>query len=96
MFLKGSVRTSYNENAETAANIEKLGADIIDVGAMSTAPYLDTMISEELEAERIREVIEAVNTGAEILNNITGLSNPNIGIIAAEHDLSLILCAHKI
>ncbi len=40
--------------------MEQDGAQIIDVGAMSTAPYLDTIISEEEEARRISRAIEIV------------------------------------
>jgi dihydropteroate synthase len=36
------------------------GANIIDVGAMSTAPYLKTAISVEEESERLTRAIEAI------------------------------------
>ncbi len=66
-FYKGSIKTRYDEIAETAAYMEKMGADIIDVGAMSTAPYIpNTLISEEEEAERIRYAVEAVKSSTNI------------------------------
>jgi len=33
--------------------MEEEGADFIDVGGMSTAPYLSTMVSEKIEMTRI-------------------------------------------
>lgn len=66
-FYKESIKIRYDEIAETAAYMEKMGADIIDVGAMSTAPYLcNTLISEEEEAERIRYAIEAVKSSTNL------------------------------
>ena len=53
-FYKGSVAV---ENAvERALGLEKY-ADIIDVGAMSTAPYLETWIPPEKELERLKAVL---------------------------------------
>jgi len=44
-FYKNSVKTKVNEIANVATEMQKTGADMIDVGAMSTAPYLETIIS---------------------------------------------------
>jgi dihydropteroate synthase len=38
--------------------IEAEGADMLDVGGMSTAPYLDTIISPEKEIQRLRIAIK--------------------------------------
>lgn len=65
-FYKGSVRLGYEEVAETAKAMEKMGAHIIDVGAMSTAPYLETWITEEEEARRLREAVEAVKSAVKL------------------------------
>ena len=35
--------------------MEENGADFIDVGGMSTAPYLSTIVSEKIESERVLE-----------------------------------------
>ena len=51
-FYGASVRTTRRAVAAAALRMQREGADIIDVGGMSTAPYLDTMIPEEVEAER--------------------------------------------
>jgi dihydropteroate synthase len=36
------------------------GVDVIDIGGMSTAPYLDTKISSDLEIERLSNAISAI------------------------------------
>lgn len=59
-FYKGSVRKSPNEIANLAKKMGEEGADIIDIGAMSTAPYLKTEISIEEEIERLSMAIKVV------------------------------------
>jgi dihydropteroate synthase len=59
-FYKKSVVTEKKEIAKTAKLMEEDGADFIDVGGMSTAPYLDTIISEEKETERVTKAIQAI------------------------------------
>ena len=61
-FHQGSVQTNLQNIAETAEAMASAGADIIDIGAMSTAPYLKTHISEEEETLRLVRAIEAVVT----------------------------------
>ena len=45
---------------------EQDGANIIDIGAMSTAPYLETNISVEEELKRMRYAIEGVKKGCKL------------------------------
>lgn len=59
-FYKQSVKISAREIAKTAEQMEEQGADFIDVGAMSTAPYLRTMISMEKEIERLKRAVRIV------------------------------------
>ncbi|HET6517667.1 MAG TPA: dihydropteroate synthase [Nitrosopumilaceae archaeon] len=59
-FYKKSVKTSRNEISETVKKMEDDGADFIDVGGMSTAPYLSTIISEKTEAKRITNAIKII------------------------------------
>jgi len=59
-FYKGSVKTSSEEIINSALNMVKAGADIIDIGAMSTAPYLRTEISTEEETRRLVSAIKTV------------------------------------
>ena len=59
-FYKKSVKTSRNEIIESVKKMEDDGANFIDVGGMSTAPYLSTIISEKIEAERITNAIKII------------------------------------
>jgi dihydropteroate synthase len=63
-FYKKSVKTGQ-KIADAAKNMEFEGADFIDVGGMSTAPYLSTVISEKEEQRRvalaIRKIQDATN-----------------------------------
>ena len=45
-FYKRSVRTGRGRISATARQMEDDGADFIDVGGMSTAPYLKTLVPE--------------------------------------------------
>lgn len=58
-FYGASVRTTRRGVAAAAARMERDGAAIIDIGGMSTAPYLDTMIPAAAEAERVAAAVEA-------------------------------------
>ena len=40
--------------------MEENGANIIDIGGMSTAPYLKTIVSEKVESERITKTIKII------------------------------------
>jgi dihydropteroate synthase len=59
-FYKKSVFTDKQTIAKIAKLMEEDGADFIDVGGMSTAPYLKTQISEEQEISRITNAIETI------------------------------------
>lgn len=59
-FYHGSVKTRERSIAEQAERMEKEGADFIDVGAMSTAPYLKTQISEREEAKRLARAVTLI------------------------------------
>lgn len=65
-FYKGSVRTKPKEIAEYAKMMEDEGAKVIDVGAMSTAPYLFTEISEKEEIRRIKMAIKAITNATNL------------------------------
>lgn len=64
-FYKGSVEDRKSIQ-RAARQIEEQGADIIDVGAMSSAPYLDTRISEKQEADRLSWAVKAVRSAIKI------------------------------
>jgi dihydropteroate synthase len=59
-FFKGSVRTSDAQIAAAARQMEQDGAHLIDIGAMSTAPYLETLIAVDEEIRRMTSAIRAV------------------------------------
>ena len=65
-FYKKSVTTSKNHIKNTVKQMESQGADFIDVGGMSTAPYLSTMVSEKVESKRVLNAIK-------IIQNFTNL-----------------------
>lgn len=57
-FYKGSVVSSVEEALVVAERMVEEGASIIDVGGMSTAPYLETYVSAEEEVRRVVPVIK--------------------------------------
>ena len=59
-FYKKSVFTDKKMIEKTAKLMEEDGADFIDVGGMSTAPYIQTLISEDKEIKRITNAINAI------------------------------------
>jgi dihydropteroate synthase len=59
-FFKGSVLSSVDEVRRVAEQMAADGADILDVGARSTAPYLETAISVEEEIDRLSAAIQAI------------------------------------
>jgi dihydropteroate synthase len=59
-FYKGSVATGARDILASVTDALERGAEVIDIGAMSTAPYLESEVSEELERERIAEALRAV------------------------------------
>ena len=60
-FYKGSVRTGEQEIAATAKQMQQDGAHIIDIGGMSTAPYVQTAIlPAEEEIRRVTQAIKVV------------------------------------
>jgi len=59
-FFKKSVITKVNELANTVRKMEEEGADFIDIGGMSTAPHLNTIIPEKTESERISRAVKIV------------------------------------
>ncbi|MFZ8937020.1 MAG: dihydropteroate synthase [Nitrosopumilaceae archaeon] len=59
-FYKKSIKTSKQSISNTIKEMELDGADFIDVGGMSTAPYLSTLISEKKEFNRISKAIKII------------------------------------
>jgi len=59
-FYKKSISTTCTNIRNAVIEMENQGADFIDVGGMSTAPYLSTNISEKIESERILNAIKII------------------------------------
>ena len=59
-FYKKSISISKQKISDAVYRMEAEGADFIDVGGMSTAPYLATMISEKTEIRRIMKAIKII------------------------------------
>lgn len=59
-FFSESVITDSKKLAHTIKKMEDDGANFVDVGGMSTAPYLNTIISEKKEIERITRAIKII------------------------------------
>lgn len=115
-FYKGSVAGPH-EALALATAMQEEGADIIDLGAVSTAPG-SPAISEAVERERLfpalRDILEnlditvsvdtqrssiaadALSFGADCINDVSGLSDPSMASVVAEHDSSLIIMASRL
>jgi dihydropteroate synthase len=59
-FYKESIATGKKIISERAIEMDEEGADLIDIGGMSTAPYGHTIVSANKEVERLRNSISAV------------------------------------
>ena len=116
-FYAGSIHRGAESLLRAAEAMVEAGAVIIDVGGMSTAPYLQTTISEAEERDRLASAVEllaaklpvpisadtarrvpaeaAMDAGARIVNDITGLADPAVASLSAQRDVSLILMPRR-
>ncbi|MCX6677619.1 MAG: dihydropteroate synthase [Methanothrix sp.] len=114
-FYQGSVAGPH-EALSLAAAMQEQGADMIDLGAVSTAPG-SPPISEAVERERLfpalKDILDnldisvsidtqrssiaanALSRGAACINDVSGLSDPNMAARVAEYDASLIIMASR-
>ncbi len=114
-FYQGSV-AGPEEALSLARAMQEQGAEIIDVGAVSTAPG-SPAISQEQERKRLFPALgdildsldvtvsvdtqrpdiaaDALARGAHCINDVSGLSHPDIAEAVAEHDASLIIMASR-
>jgi dihydropteroate synthase len=105
----------YNEEhaIEHAVQMQRAGADLIDIGAESTRPGSEGISAEEewkrllpvfgglrrllkipisIDTQKAEVAETALDAGAEIINDISGLkSDPRIAEVAARHRVPLIL-----
>ena len=59
-FYKNSIKSTKSQISKYLSDMEENGANIIDIGGMSTAPYLKTIVSEKIESERITKTIKII------------------------------------
>lgn len=55
-FYKKTIVTKKQSQEKLIRKFVDEGADFIDVGGMSTAPYLSTLVSEKIESKRILQI----------------------------------------
>lgn len=82
-FFKSSVVTTVDAIKSTAKRLDEEGADILDIGARSTAPYLETEISKSAEIDRMRHAVRAVRAVTEKPISVN-TSNASVARIALE------------
>jgi len=59
-FYKKSISVGKKRIVDSICRMEADGADFVDVGGMSTAPYLSTMVSEKTEVARITKTVKII------------------------------------
>ncbi|HSP96741.1 MAG TPA: dihydropteroate synthase [Candidatus Dormibacteraeota bacterium] len=59
-FYQGSVHAGADALRDAARRAQDEGADLIDIGARSTAPYRDTALALDEEARRMRWAVDVV------------------------------------
>jgi dihydropteroate synthase len=112
-FHAGSVRAPDDDLLAAALAMAEAGVALVDVGARSTAPYLETGISDEDERARLARAIAvlapklpvpisadtarpgparaALDAGARVINDVSGLRDPAVGALVAERGVGVIL-----
>jgi dihydropteroate synthase len=65
-FYIPSIKISSDNIFSYTKKLEKEGADIIDLGGMSTAPYLNSLISPEKEIKRLVVAIKAIKKASDL------------------------------
>ena len=65
-FYKKSVKSTKSQIAKYVNQLEENGTNIIDIGGMSTAPYLKTIVSEKVESERVTKTIKIIQNSSNL------------------------------
>ncbi len=114
-FYAGSVHPTSADLLAAARAMVDEGADLLDVGARSTAPYLATEIAEADERRRLVDAVDALvptvsvpisadttrprvaqaalEAGARIVNDVSGLADADLARLARKHGAALIVMA---
>ena len=88
-FYKKSISTSRMKIKNAVIQMENDGADFIDVGGMSTAPYLFTNVSEKIESDRIVNAIKIIQDCTNLPISVDTCRS-SVAKIALEHDVEII------
>jgi dihydropteroate synthase len=88
-FYKKSVHISNNDIKNSVKQMESDGVDFIDVGGMSTAPYLSTIVSEKVETKRIINAIKIIQNFSNLPISVD-TCRANVARIALEHGVEII------
>ena len=59
-------KSTKSQISKYVTELEENGADIIDIGGMSTAPYLKTFVSEKVESRRVIDAIKIIQNFSNI------------------------------
>ncbi len=85
-FYKESISIDKKKISKRAIEMELEGADMIDIGGMSTAPYLDTLVSRDIEIERIQNAICAIKDVSSIAISV---DTPRSEVAAASIEMGV-------
>ena len=88
-FHKKSISTTKNDIKNSVKQMENDGADFIDIGGMSTAPYLSTIVSEKVETRRILDAIKIAQNNSNLPISIDTCRS-NVARIALENGVEII------
>jgi len=88
-FYKKSISTTKNDIKNSIKQMEDDGADFIDIGGMSTAPYLSTIVSEKVETRRILDAIKIAQNNSNLPISIDTCRS-NVARIVLEYGVEII------
>jgi len=88
-FHKKSISTTKNDIKNSVKQMETDGADFIDIGGMSTAPYLSTIVSEKVEIRRILDAIKIAQNNSNLPISIDTCRS-DVARIALENGVEII------
>ena len=88
-FYKKSINISRTKIKNAVIQMENDGADFIDVGGMSTAPYLSTNVSEKIESKRIVNAIKIIQDSTNLPISVDTCRS-SVAKIALENDVEII------
>ena len=88
-FYKKSINTTRMKIKNAVIQMENDGADFIDVGGMSTAPYLSTNVSEKVESDRILNAIKIIQNSTNLPISVDTCRS-SVAKNALENDVEII------